>query len=80
MEPSIVKEYKLKIIMVKMVTEDLKELRYKYLTEINDKIVKYVDKFIYLRSEINSESNINEKINRKTQNASKFCKIMKEVL
>jgi hypothetical protein len=43
-------------------------------------MVEEVDKFIYLKSKINSEGNINGKINGKIQNTSKLCKITAGVL
>jgi hypothetical protein len=43
-------------------------------------MVEEVDKFIYLRTEINSEDNINEEFNGRIQNPFKFCKILKGLL
>jgi hypothetical protein len=48
--------------------------------EVNETLVKEVDKFTYLGSEITSEGKIYGKINRKIQNISELCQIIKEML
>jgi hypothetical protein len=74
-------EYKLNMNMVKAVTRRIsRNLNTEVKTQVNNTMVKQVDNFLGGWSDINSRGKINGEVNTRTQNSSKFYKIIKEIL